>query len=519
MAGIAAVSLTACTANYLDYNTEPGTATSDDMKRDGYIVSSALSGIMGWVIPTDVNTNQFTETLVGGPYGGYIAESNSGFTNNFSCFNQNEGWNRVLYKDIIPKIFSNIQQLYGVTEDPIYFAIAKIVKVAGISRVTDAYGPIPYTQIGAEGKLTAPLDPQKTVYQAMINELDEAIEVLLPNRTSSFSANADKVFGGSIAKWIKLANSYKLRLGMRTVYADAAFAKATVESALDPAKGGVMESNADNAFLQVAKNPFRVICYEYNGGDARMAADIVAYMNGYKDPRRGFMMTQTTFTDEGVENGFAGIRIGGVNPDKAIDNEHLHAYSNIIVEVNTKLMWMVAAEVEFLKAEAALRGWSVGESAESCYNKGIKLSFEQWGAGDAAKYIADDQSLPELYKDPLGKFSYNGAQPQCKIKYDSSADFETNLERIITQKWIANFPNGNEAWAEFRRTGYPKLMVTAKNANASQVPAGEFARRLFYPQDEYLDNGPNVKAAISDLNPQVDLMSSRVWWDCNPNTK
>ena len=182
-------------------------------------------------------------------------------------------------------------------------------------------------------------------------------------------------------------------------------------------------------------------------------------------------------------------------------------------------MWMTSAEVQLTLAEGALRGWNMGGTAADFYAKGVTLSFEQWGVSGADAYLADNTSLPQLYVDPLGTYSYNGVQPTITVAFDQSADFETNLERIVTQKYIAMFPNGNEAWAEFRRTGYPRLMPVAVNKNVNQVPQGEFARRLWYPQEEYKDNGQNVAAAIADLTPQADLMSSRMWWDCNPRTK
>ena len=97
--GIAFASLTACTDGYLDFNTNPYEVTGEEMKRDGYLVRAALTGMQGWVIPTDVNCNQFTETLVGGPFSGYIAESNQGFGYRFSNFNQSNNWNRVFYTD------------------------------------------------------------------------------------------------------------------------------------------------------------------------------------------------------------------------------------------------------------------------------------------------------------------------------------------------------------------------------------------------------------------------------------
>lgn len=91
------------------------------------------------------------------------------------------------------------------------------------------------------------------------------------------------------------------------------------------------------------------------------------------------------------------------------------------------------------------------------------------------------------------------------------------LEQIITQKWIANFPLGHEAWAEFRRTGYPKLAAAPVNRSGGDVADGKFARRLIYPSDEYKTNGVNLNRAVGkDLSNGGDRLSTHVWWDCNP---
>lgn len=196
--------------------------SKDQMDRDAYAIRSALTGMQGYVIPTDVNLNQFLECLLGGPYGGYLAESNSGFNNRFSNYNQSQDWVEKLYKDVIPNVYANYAQLEAATEDPIYLSVGKVVKVAAILRVTDGYGPIPYSQLGANGDLTAPLDTQKKVYETMLGELDAAITSLLLHRTETFSPKADKVYNGKVENWIKLANSLKLRMAMRMVYADPA---------------------------------------------------------------------------------------------------------------------------------------------------------------------------------------------------------------------------------------------------------------------------------------------------------
>ena len=99
----------------------------------------------------------------------------------------------------------------------------------------------------------------------------------------------------------------------------------------------------------------------------------------------------------------------------------------------------------------------------------------------------------------------------------NSLDPELQLEQIITQKWIANFPLGHEAWAEFRRTGYPKLAAAPVNRSGGDVADGKFARRLIYPSDEYKTNGVNLNRAVGkDLSNGGDRLSTHVWWDCNP---
>ncbi|MGL4518940.1 MAG: RagB/SusD family nutrient uptake outer membrane protein [Phocaeicola sp.] len=506
--------LSSCTGNYLDFNTNPYESTEEEMARDAYLTRAALTGMQGYVIPTSVNLNQFLENLLGGPYGGYLAESNSGFNNRFSNYNQSQDWVGKLYKDPIPNVYANYAQLEAATKDEVYLSVGKIIKVAAIVRVTDGYGPIPYSKLGANGDLVAPLDSQQTVYQTMFTELDEAIEVLYERRTELFSEKADRVYSGNVAKWLKFANSLKLRMAMRIVYADPITAQQKAVEAVSSDRGGVFLSNADNALIQATTNPFRVIMYEYNGGDSRIAGDITAYMNGYNDPRREKYFVQSSFTTgDGVVNGYHGIRLG----TEPIPSETAHKYTNMNVEPNTKLLWMNAAEVAFLRAEGALRGWNMGGTAESFYKEGVQLSFDQWGVSGANNYLQDSRNTPELYRDPIGTYSYNGTRPTITIEYDQAADFELNLERIITQKWIANFPLGLEAWAEFRRTGYPRLMPAAVNKNRTEVPEGTFPRRLPYPQDEYQDNGANVLNALKDLKPTTDRMSSKVWWDCNPN--
>ena len=172
---------------------------------------------------------------------------------------------------------------------------------------------------------------------------------------------------------------------------------------------------------------------------------------------------------------------------------------------------MNAAEVAFLRAEGALRGWSMGGTAKEFYEQGVRLSFAQWEVQGADAYLADETSTPALYTDPAGLNSYTGATSSITIAWDDEATEETNLERIITQKWLANFPLGQEAWSEYRRTGYPKLMPIVVNNSGGIVSTERGARRLPYPQEERTNNLANYTSAVGLLGGP-DNMATDVWW-------
>lgn len=498
------LSTSACTDNYEDYNRNPAGVTKDEMQRDAYSLSSAMVNLEAWVVPSDVNTNQFTECLSGGSWSGYISDSNSGFAGkNFAQYSPENGWNRVLWKDFTPKLYTYTKEVFNVTDDPAPRAVAQLIKIAGMLRVTDAFGPIPYSKVGADGEITAPYDSQKDVYYLMFNQLDTIVNTLTENRTADFSAKADHVYGGVVEKWVKFANSLRLRMAIRISKADPAKAKAEGEAAVNQTIG-VMTSNDDNAFYQQANtNAFEIIMYEYNGGDSRVGADITTYMNGYNDPRRAAMFTECTF--EG--GGYYGLRSGIAIPDGTV----AHAYTNYNVKTTTPLMWMNAAEVSFLRAEGALRGWNMGGTAQQFYEQGVRLSFEQWGVSGADAYLADATSTPAVYVDPAGLNSYTGKTSKITIAWDEAATTEQKLERIITQKWIANFPLGQEGWSEYRRTGYPKLMPVVVNNSGGVVDSNRGARRQAYPLEERINNLDNYNAAVQMLGG-ADTEATDVWW-------
>ena len=517
-----------CTAKFEDINSNP--YQPGDLSADDYALGSAMNNLAGCVVSPDVNTAQFTDCLLGGPLGGYFAHSQSNWKATISNFNPTDDWTRVFLKSdrVLPVLYSNLNVVEVVSQNsnnPLPLAIANVIKVAAMHRVADAYGPIPYSKIGADGSIKTPYDSEQEVYNKFFEELNAAIQVMKNQENDRLTASADYIYGGDVKKWIRFANSLKLRLAIRIANVDKTTAQKMAEEAVDPANGGVIEQNADNAawsyFSSSVNNPIYV-AKEYNhvlshstdglacltGGDTHASADIICYMNGYNDPRREKYFVKS----EWVGQEYVGLRRGIIIPDL---NTIGHKYSGINLKPTDPLYWMNAAEVAFLRAEAkAIYGFNMHGEAKKFYEDGIRLSFEQWGVDGVDAYINSEEMESMSYTDPASLNSYPDELTSLTVKWDESATPEEKQERIIIQKWIANWILGNEAWADYRRTGYPHLMpaTAAGNKSGGVVNSERGARRIPYPVDEYNDNTENIQYAVSNYLGGQDNMARDLWW-------
>lgn len=529
--GMTTVAFVSCTGDYLEINSNP--YQPGDLTPDGYGLSSAMSNIAGCVVSPDVNTAQFTDCLLGGPMGGYYADSKvSGWDNTISNYNPTDNWTNVFLKSdrIIPVLYTNltvVEKLCEESGDDMPLMVANIIKVAAMSRVTDTYGPIPYSQIGKDGKIETPYDPQDKVYDKFFEELTNSVNALnaklVDNPDYTIPSSADYVYKGDVKKWIRFANSLKMRLAMRIVYADKEKAQARFVEAMDPVNGGIMEQNDQNAmwdYFKSSSNPIYVAS-RYNsaegsltGGDSHAAADIICYMNGYNDNRREKYFVKSEY---GYHE-YVGVRRG---IELSTLGKNARKYSGINVAESDPVIWMNAAETYFLRAEAvAVHGFTNPHetmTAKDLYEEGIRKSFEQWGA-DLGYYLEDGYSTPQTYNDPESVNSYSERLSEITVKWNDGAAQEEKQERIIIQKWIANWTLGNEAWADYRRTGYPKLIPATAEGNKSggKVDSELGARRMPYPADEYVSNKNNVLEAVSEYLKGADEMGTFIWWDCKP---
>ena len=512
---------TGCLDNFEDYNRNPNEATDDELERDNYLVGSKLTKLQNMVIPSEEHLYQFVEALEGGSYGGYVEATVDSWETKFSTFNPTADWLKAPFVDVITETYPAYRGIINKTDDEVAVALANVLRVAIMNRLADAYGSIPYSKIVEDKKerLTVPYDTQQEAYTQMFKELDAALEALERNRDWSTEAfgEYDQVYNGDLKKWIKYANSLKLRMAMRLSYIDEQTAKAKAAEAI---ADGVITENADNAKLQPELNRTALLWNSWQ--DHAIGADILCYMNGYKDPRMEKMFLANDVGD------YVGIRIG---IDVTSKSQAMSKYSNMIVASDTPYLWFNAAEATFLHAEYELR-WGSAETAKTLYEQAVRLSFEERGASGADAYLVDATKKPAPYTDPLGNYSAS-ARSEITVPWETATDGsdteavqERNLERIIVQKWIAIFPLGVEAWSEHRRTGYPKLLPVPTDKSGGSVNVEQGARRLPYPVEEYQQNNANLQAAIQTLGAEQqngdrsgDVMGTRVWWDCKPYNK
>ena len=175
---------------------------------------------------------------------------------------------------------------------------------------------------------------------------------------------------------------------------------------------------------------------------------------------------------------------------------------------------MDGAESYFLRAEGVLRGWNMGGgTVKDFYENGVKASFSANGVAGVDAYLNNSTSTQTGYNDPKNPVNNTQAVSDITIKWDESATIERKLERIITQKWLSMYPEGREAWAEVRRTGYPKIFANVVNNSGGKIPPGEFIKRLTYPTSITNASRAAVDAAVSKYLDNNDSPFTAIWWD------
>ncbi len=504
------------------------------------------------VDPTTVNPNLLVTTVITSSAKSYTENGYNGDVAGVMQYVQKSGWGSGLNNfDWIGEsswggyygTLRNVDHLYNRAEEEgmeFQMGLALVLKAFNFGNITDKWGDAPYTNAlnapqGGQEDLFPVFDSQEIIYKGIIEDLKKANNLLSKglDAYSGISQSNDVIYNGVPSQWRKMANSLMLRYYMRISSKLPEYAKTGIEEIVkNPANYPIFTSNDDDATMDYIGSSgddswpanatfdnsesnfsriqlgagFRDVLLDLN--DPRLAVwfnkvkvkitvsdmypendkvvDGVRYLRpsyvaeqGYviynKDTWQTASAESKTLIDTmeyvGIPTAIVGYEPYNYNlnpkPTQGGYNDHVSALSDMYKDAEGDMLksrLISYAEVCFILAEAAKKGWSVG-SQQSWYEKGIQASLDTWGVGSSyTTYIA----TPGV--------AYNGS-----------------LEQIMTQKWIANWTNANEAWYDWRRTGLPALKFGTKGRRDA-MPI-----RTRYDANEKNRNADNYEAAISKL--------------------
>lgn len=422
------------------------------------------------------------ESAVGGLHRYAVTDNNgSGLWNNFYTW------------------MTDVRDLYDISDrlnEDNYKAIALIYKSWGYSILTDAFGDIPYSEATSvtEGIYTPVFDVQKDIYSQILQDLTTANALL--NDSKGLIYGGDLVYkttealsGGKsagILRWKKFANSLRLRLLLRILSRDGEInvAQQINQILSDPGTYPVFTSNSDEAILRYPGtfpffNPyFNARTLDWREG-TYYTKFFIDYLNQTNDPRRAVWSTQVRVNNvnvyRGIESGYPGNTVYVVNANSS--------YLDALKTLPDLGIMMTYAEVEFIKAELALKGFTTGATPKAHYEKAIAASMTQWGVTPGTDYYQ-----------------------QSGVLYPDGGTTEDQLKQIMQQKYYALYFNDYQAWFEKRRTGYPEL------PRGSGIPAAnQFPSRIPYPSYLQSLNAANLASAVARMGG--DNSNIKVWWE------
>ncbi len=528
LAGMMLFGLTACTDNFEKLNTDPTGLTSSQIQLKSLMQEAQLS-----IYYNQSNGNweyQLMQNLNADLYSGYLAiPTPFASNNNNSLYYMVEGWNNQNLNYGLLHVMKPCATILETQKADDYIAIAKILEVAGVSKIVDTYGPIPYSK-AMKGGLAVEYDTEEAIYKSFFKDLADAVQKL----TTFIQKNGDQpdrlgfdlMCGKSHTTWLQFANTLRLRLAMRIVKAAPELAKDQAEAAVANPFGLLEKVNIE-VKDENTRNPLMVICRDYN--DCCISASFESILKGYNDPRLAKMALPVGWMDKGDikdKNGKATNSIGKIygvrNGFEVPSAGEYKMYSIPMVKTDGTnpmstdypLPIMKRAESYFLRAEGALRGWAMKGTAETFYNDGIRVSFEDYGvSADYATYV-EGTTLAADYIDPHDPALNIKGMNDVPVKFMTGGANEQKLQQIITQKWIAGFPEGLNAWSEYRRTGYPKLFPIVNNRSEYPQLTTLGIRRMPFCRDERNNNKAGYESGLQILNGRGgDNIATRLWWD------
>lgn len=397
-------------------------------------------------------------------------------------------------------------------------ASARVLKCWAFHLLTDTYGPVPYHSVEGtsdefealkadEGILNPTYASQDAIYYDLLSELKAAYEQFDDSKDGWLEG--DNIYDGDVMKWKKFANSLRLRVALRMRGVDQATADQHINEVIN--SGVYFTSNADNAaFAHEANSDNASPMYNAYVVSARtdfaLTNTFVDLLKGQRgpftdlfDPRLKQFGAPTGITpwidafnpaDYGPDD-YVGQPYGVQNDIAAAIGLEEVSLPYKPVEMTYAEVFMDAAEVQFILSE--VNGWD-----QTYYETGVALSMEKWGV------------------------------PQSEIDAYMAELPAASEENVLTQKYIALYMQPYQAWAEYRRTGFPAHLVKpGETVQDSLVTGGEYTfeslksevsgdlpARVGFSQEEQLLNPDGFKEGKSKLGGENN-MATKLWWDVN----
>lgn len=545
---------------YSDINIDFKVSKEDSLALQSELASAA-STFRNFIYEGYYNDYQITTNLSHDIYAGYVANNQKNHAGNSPDYNYTDGWSGKRWEHFYNDRSNEYRRLlraFKFNDEPeryknafymtrIYYAFLALAQ-------TDTYGDMPfdvYVRARVPETDNIPYNTQEQVYDMMFRMLEQAVDSIDVNDANQYSFGAEDIcYFGDAKKWVRFANTLRLRMALRISNVDPDRARTEGMAALNAAQKagdselGLMMSNEDNmctvpkfapkdmggmdeggsenplAMCSVAYNGESVLSWDLEqfyknlsvgGGEYQIRTGRNNYITKIIDPRClvcWYRPSTMNALESGVEddkNDFTGCKRGyqDVNQasgDYSLTRTKMNRQESKILDPKywfnyaRPTVWLGYAESLFLKAEAVLRGWTgaeINNSVEGYFKAGIQASMDYYliSQAEATSYINGLKIYQEGETNPF-----------------SGSDKEAILEQIITQKWMAVFPNGNEGWADFRRTDYPRLANQLTNNSGGSVPNGKHIKRLLYPLSE-------VNNKTEQRPTQIDTEGSRLWWD------
>ncbi|HEY0611994.1 MAG TPA: SusD/RagB family nutrient-binding outer membrane lipoprotein [Chitinophaga sp.] len=488
---LCSILFTSCTKNFQEINTDPN---NTPYALPQQLLAPALVGVMTY---NQVRNRTFNNELM------QVTVDVSDAEGKVFRYDYRSTWSDYLYNGWYAEL-TNFKDIYKgasneLTYNKSYLGISLICQAWIYSLLTDSYGDVPFSESNQakDGGIIEPkFDRQKDIYMGIFKMLEEANTLLIDN--VAIAGSSDPVYYGDIAKWRKLGNSLYLRLLLRTSgkaeVTDTCIAK--IREIVETKAGSypIIASNDESAILKwTGAGPYVSPLMTVREQDFRapaIASFFIDHLVTWNDPR----IDIPTYGTAGINRwciapssgAYVGVPSGYAPGENPVKRSYFYSTTSARTLMNEPLTGMIMnyAEVNFILAEAAARGW-INKSAETYYNTGAQSSITLW--------------LPNWTE------SVTDFLADADIQWLQDATLEEKMEKIHLQKYYALFLTDLQQWFEYRRTGHPVLPQGGGLRNNGVMPA-----RMTYPVYVQSTNPTNYKAAVAAQGP--DVIATQVWW-------